>query len=49
MHGKESNEWLAGRHISVNWDVSELVSKKYEMEKADLSNVRMAINTFPSS
>ncbi|KAL9000868.1 MAG: hypothetical protein Q9169_000623 [Polycauliona sp. 2 TL-2023] len=36
-------EWLAGRYISVNWDMEELFQKKDEIVEKDLLKVRMAV------
>lgn len=42
----ERREWLAGRYVSVNWDVGELEGRKGEIVKGDLLKVRMAVNPF---
>lgn len=44
----ERREWLAGRYVSVCWDVDELEGKKEEIVKGDLLKMRMAVNSFPS-
>ncbi|KAL8674517.1 MAG: hypothetical protein Q9168_001109 [Polycauliona sp. 1 TL-2023] len=36
-------EWLAGRYISVNWDMEELFQKKDEILDKDLLKMRMAV------
>ena len=40
---QKRQEWLAGRYISVNWDMEELFRKKDEIVEKDLLKVRMAI------
>ncbi|KAI4217778.1 MAG: hypothetical protein LQ349_009031, partial [Xanthoria aureola] len=40
---QKRQEWLAGRYISVNWDMEELFRKKSEIVEKDLLKVRMAI------
>lgn len=40
---QKRQEWLAGRYISVNWDMEELFKKKDEIVEKDLLRVRMAI------
>lgn len=39
----EKRDWLAGRYVSVTWDMKELLDKKDEIVKKDLLKVRMAI------
>lgn len=39
----EKREWLAGRYVSVTWDMKELLDKKDEIIKKDLLKVRMAV------
>ena len=39
----EKREWLAGRYISVNWDVEELLRKKDRIVKEDLLKVRLDV------
>ncbi|MCJ1337000.1 hypothetical protein MMC09_002279 [Bachmanniomyces sp. S44760] len=39
----ERKEWLAGRYISVNWDMEEFEGKKEEIIKGDLLKFRMAM------
>jgi len=34
-------DWLAGRYISVNWDMSEFLSREEEIVKADKLKMRM--------
>ncbi|KAL8804731.1 MAG: hypothetical protein Q9182_002423 [Xanthomendoza sp. 2 TL-2023] len=36
-------EWLAGRYISVNWDMEEFFAKKDEIVEKDLLKVRLAV------
>ena len=38
----ERREWLAGRYVSVNWDVEELLQKKDKIVEQDLLKVRLA-------
>ena len=40
---KERRDWLAGRYISVAWDMDELLAKKEEIIERDLLKVRMAV------
>jgi len=40
----EKREWLAGRYVSVNWDMNEFLSKKDEIIEKDLLKVRMAVS-----
>lgn len=46
---KERRVWLAGRYVSVSWDVEELEKRKEEVLKGDLLKLRMAVNAFPAS
>lgn len=39
----ERREWLAGRYVSVTWDMEELVKKRDEIEAKDLLKVRMLV------
>ncbi|TIA46257.1 NAD-P-binding protein [Aureobasidium pullulans] len=39
----EKREWLAGRYVSVTWDMKEFLEKKDEIVKKDLLKVRMLI------
>lgn len=39
----ERREWLAGRYVSVTWDMQELEGKREEIERGDLLKVRMAV------
>jgi NAD(P)-dependent dehydrogenase (short-subunit alcohol dehydrogenase family) len=39
----ERREWLAGRYVSVNWDVDELLQKKDKIVKEDLLKVRLDV------
>ena len=34
-------EWLAGRYVSVTWDMPEFVSKQKEIVDGDLLKMRM--------
>ena len=34
-------DWLAGRYISVNWDIPEFFSKEDEIVKGDKLKMRM--------
>jgi NAD(P)-dependent dehydrogenase (short-subunit alcohol dehydrogenase family) len=38
---EQRREWLAGRYVSVNWDVEELESKKKEIVDGDKLKMRM--------
>ncbi|KAL8854001.1 MAG: hypothetical protein Q9221_001124 [Calogaya cf. arnoldii] len=40
---QKRQEWLAGRYISVNWDMEELFEKKDEIVEKDLLKVRMVV------
>ncbi|KAL8684045.1 MAG: hypothetical protein Q9186_000075 [Xanthomendoza sp. 1 TL-2023] len=40
---QKRQEWLAGRYISVNWDMEELLAKRDEIVEKDLLKVRMAV------
>lgn len=40
----EKREWLAGRYVSVTWDMKELLDKKDEIIKKDLLKVRMLVD-----
>ncbi|KAI9797101.1 MAG: hypothetical protein M1835_002089 [Candelina submexicana] len=40
---QEKRPWLAGRYISCQWDMPELVAKKDEIIEGDLLKVRMAL------
>ncbi|KAI4731855.1 NAD-P-binding protein [Aureobasidium sp. EXF-10728] len=40
----EKREWLAGRYVSVTWDMKELLNKKNEIVKKDLLKVRMVVD-----
>lgn len=46
---KQRREWLAGRYVSVNWDVEELEKKREVVEQAELLKVRLAVNPFDAS
>ncbi|KAJ3882619.1 hypothetical protein F5051DRAFT_14232 [Lentinula edodes] len=39
----ERRDWLAGRYISAQWDVNELMSKRDEIIASDKSKVRMVV------
>jgi NAD(P)-dependent dehydrogenase (short-subunit alcohol dehydrogenase family) len=45
---RERREWLAGRYVTVTWDMEELEARKDEILKGDLLKVRLAVNAFPS-
>ena len=38
---QKRREWLAGRYISVTWDMPEFVSKEKEIVDGDLLKMRM--------
>ena len=40
---KERRQWLAGRYVSCNWDVTELEAKKDEIVKGDKLKVKMVV------
>ena len=40
---KERREWLSGRYVSAEWDVTELEAKKDEVLKGDKLKVRMVL------
>jgi hypothetical protein len=40
---KSKRTWLAGRYLSVNWDVDELEAKRDEIVEGDKLKVRMVI------
>ncbi|CAD0112201.1 unnamed protein product [Aureobasidium uvarum] len=40
----EKREWLAGRYVSVTWDMKEFLDKKDEIVKKDLLKVRMVVD-----
>jgi NAD(P)-dependent dehydrogenase (short-subunit alcohol dehydrogenase family) len=42
-NAEDGKEYLAGRYVSVNWDVAELEGKKDEIVEKDLLKVRMAV------
>lgn len=39
----EKRHWLAGRYISVNWDMKEFLEKRAKVEEQDLLKVRMDV------
>ncbi|KAK4500299.1 hypothetical protein PRZ48_008488 [Zasmidium cellare] len=39
----EKRDWLAGRYISVNWDMKEFLDKRAKIEEQDLLKVRMDV------
>ena len=39
----ERREWLAGRYISANWDIKELLDKKDKIVSEDLLKIRMDV------
>ena len=40
---KERRQWLSGRYVSCNWDVTELEAKKDEIVKGGKLKVRMIV------
>jgi len=40
----EKRAWLAGRYVSVNWDMQQLLDKKDEIVEKELLKVRMAVS-----
>lgn len=40
---KERKEWLSGRYVSCNWDVTELEAEKEDIVQGDKLKVRMVI------
>jgi hypothetical protein len=40
----ERRDWLAGRYISCNWSMEELLKKKDEIVEKDLLKVRLALS-----
>jgi hypothetical protein len=40
---KGKRTWLAGRYLSVNWDVDELEAKRDEIVEGDKLKIRMVI------
>jgi hypothetical protein len=36
-------EWLAGRYLSCNWDVPELLSREIEIVSGDKLKMRMVL------
>ena len=40
---KERREWLSGRYVSAEWDVTELEAKRDEVVKGDKLKVRMVL------
>ena len=40
---KERRQWLSGRYVSCNWDVTELEAKKDEIVKGDKLKIRMIV------
>ncbi len=39
----EKRDWLAGRYVSVNWDMEQFLEKKEKIEKGDLLKVRLDV------
>ena len=39
----ERRDWLAGRYVSVNWDLEELLGKKDKIVEGDLLKVRLDV------
>lgn len=37
----ERRDWLAGRYVSVNWDMQEFEGMREEIEKGDLLKVQL--------
>ena len=37
----ERRDWLAGRYVSANWDMDELMAKKDEIIEKDLLKFKM--------
>jgi hypothetical protein len=40
---QERREWLAGRYLSLNWDMPTLLSMKDEIVKGDKLKVRLVV------
>ena len=40
---EEKRDWLAGRYVSCNWDMRELLEKKDDIVARDLLKFRMAL------
>jgi hypothetical protein len=40
---QERREWLAGRYISCNWDMEELMMKKDEIVKGDKLKMKLVV------
>jgi hypothetical protein len=40
---QERRPWLAGRYVSVNWDMEELDSRKDEIVQGDKLKLRLVI------
>jgi hypothetical protein len=40
---QEKREWLAGRYLSLNWDIPTLLSRKDEIVKGDKLKVKLVI------
>ena len=40
---KERRQWLAGRYVSCNWDLTELEAKKDEIVKGDKLKFKMIV------
>lgn len=36
-------EWLAGRYVSVNWDMEEFEKEKERVEKGDLLKFKLSV------
>ncbi|KAK2834890.1 hypothetical protein FQN49_006816 [Arthroderma sp. PD_2] len=39
----ERRDWLAGRYISCNWDMTELLSRRDEIVEKDLLKLKLAV------
>lgn len=40
---QEKRDWLAGRYISLNWDMPTFLSKKEEIVKGDKLKMRLVV------
>lgn len=39
----ERREWLAGRYVSCNWDMTELLVRREEIVEKDLLKLKLAL------
>lgn len=39
----ERRDWLAGRYVSCNWDMTELLARRDEIVEKDLLKLRLAL------